>query len=176
MPNGHAAEVVAPARLAQRLGERGLGAPPGDLGEVVPVWKRRPADVGRYWTMATALRSLEEVDAVAFGERHVRLLPVGPPALVTADAADLAELPRGADLHHAHLEQRLDRLADLDLVRPRVHPKHDLVARLADERALFRDHGPLHDLGQVHAPSPSRAATASSAGLVITSVAWPRTS
>src|SRR5581483_572183 len=101
-----------------------------------PVWKRRPADVGRYWTMATALRSFEEVDPVAFGERDVRLLPVGPAAVVTADAADLA---------HAHLEQRLDRLADLDLVRPRVHPKHDLVAGLADERALLRDHGPLHD-------------------------------
>src|SRR5581483_4082402 len=141
-----------------------------------PVWKRRPADVGRYWTMATALRSFEEVDPVAFGERDVRLLPVGPAAVVTADAADLAELLRRADLHHAHLEQRLDLLAHLDLVLPRWHPKHDLVAVLDVERALLRVHGALHDLGQVHAPSPSRAATASSAGLVITSVAWASTS
>src|SRR5579871_884834 len=141
-----------------------------------PVWNRRPAEVGRYWTMGTALRPLEEVDAVALGERDVGLLPVGPAAVMATHATHLAELLRGADLQHPDLEQRPHRVPDLDLVGAGMDPEHDLVAGLADERPLLGDHRALHDLDEVHPASPSRAAIASSAGRVTTKVACPSTS
>ena len=63
----------------------------------------------------------------------------------------LPELAERADLRHLHLEQRLDRLADLDLVGARVHAEHDLVAQLVHQRALLGDHRAQDDVGRVHA-------------------------
>src|SRR5262249_1573883 len=81
---------------------------------------------------------------------------------------------------HLHLEQCLDRLADLDLVRARVHAEDDLVAQLVHQRALLRDHRAQHDVGGVHAAPPafaaSRATTRSMASRLRTRLTGPSTS
>src|SRR5262245_41508255 len=141
-----------------------------------PVWKRLPADVGRYWMVGIGLGSLEEVDPAALGEGHVRLLPVRPPALVTPDPAHLAEEAAGSDLLHLHLEEGLDGAADLHLVGARVHAEDDLVPALVHQRALLGDHGPLHDVARIHPWSPNRSAIRSRAARVSTRCSCPNTS
>src|SRR5215471_8955336 len=108
-----------------------------------PVWKRRPGEVGRYWMIGT-LRSLEEVDAVALGQAHVRLLPARTASGVSTDTADLSHLARRPHLGHAHLEHRLHGVADLDLGGPRMDAEHHLVAELAHQRTLLGDDRSLH--------------------------------
>src|SRR5262249_53728764 len=145
---------------------------------------------GRNWMIGIGAGApsgpLEEVDPAPLGEGHVGLLPVGTPALMPPHPPHLPQLPVGADLRHLHLEERLDRLADLDLVGARIHAEDDLVAQLVHQRALLRNNGALDDVGGVHAcsfpgffgwpGSPRRAATCSIASRVMISVAWPRTS
>src|SRR5262245_11004479 len=151
-----------------------------------PVRKRRPGDVGRNWMigMDPSSGSLEEVDATALGERHIRLLPVGTAPEMLPHAPDLAELAVRPDLGDLHLEEDLDGLADLHLVRARMHAEHDLVPQLVHQRALLGDDRALDDVGGVHAlsppgsaaPSPSRAATCSMASRVMTRCTCPSTS
>src|SRR5438309_9247896 len=63
------------------------------------------------------LRPLDELDLVAGGERHDRLLPVGAPSLGATHTLQLS-LERGRpDGRHLDVEHGLDRHADLDLVR-----------------------------------------------------------
>src|SRR5207249_11654501 len=59
------------------------------------------------------ISALEHLDRVAFFQRHDRLLPGRPPAGVAAQAAPLGAHHHGADVRDRHLEQRLDRRADL---------------------------------------------------------------
>src|SRR5438094_2890887 len=140
-----------------------------------PVWKRRPGEVGRYWTVGIPLRSLEEVDPAALGQRDVGLLPVGAPPLVPADATDLPELAARPHLLDLHLEEGLDRMADLDLVGVRVDAEDDLVPLLVHQRAFLGDDRALHDVAGVHALPPRRPATASSAARVSTRWVCPST-
>src|SRR5207245_10381375 len=141
-----------------------------------PVWKRRPGEVGRYWTVGIPLRSLEEVDPAALGQGDVGLLPVGAPPLVPADAADLPELAARPHFLDLHLEEGLDRVTDLDLVGVRVDAEHDLVPLLVHQRPLLGDDRALHDVAGIHALPPRRPATASSAARVSTRWVCPSTS
>src|SRR6185295_19591049 len=99
------------------------------LGEVVPGLETTS---GRGWSVLDGHRlgSLEEVDARALGEGHVRLFPVRALSRAAADTPDLAEKPARPDLLDLHLEETLDRLADLDLVRPGIDAEDDLVTEL----------------------------------------------
>src|SRR5262249_24740010 len=160
---GHAAAVVAAAGLVQGLRERRLGSRLRDLAEVEPGAEATPGRGGTELDDWHDLGSLEEVDAAALGERDVGLLPVRAPAHVPADPTDLAELAEGADLRHLHLEERLDRLPDLDLVGAWVHPEDDLVTQLVHQRALLGDHRAEDDVGGVHASPPVSAPASGSA-------------
>src|SRR6185369_6751094 len=144
---------------------------------VNPLWKRRPGDVGRYWTIGIALDSLEEVDTTSLGERDVGLLPVRPASHVTAHAPDLPELAAGAHLLDFHLEERLDGPPDLDLVRLRVNAEDHLATELVDEGTLLRDDRTANDVRRLHASSPTRrAASCSSAARVTTRCEYRSTS
>src|SRR5512143_2561432 len=101
---------------------------------------RRPAEVGLYWRVGMAfLRVVEEVDALTLDEGHVGLLPVRPAAGMATDAAHLAEQVEGADLLDLDLEQRLDGVPDLILVGIAANAEDELIAELADHRALLGD-------------------------------------
>src|SRR5438105_2185583 len=81
-----------------------------------PVIPRRPGDVGLKILMPMRLNSLEEVDLVPLGEGDDRLLPVRAAARETADPLLLAADDLGVHVGDLHVEERLDRLLDLDLV------------------------------------------------------------
>src|SRR5690606_27820895 len=99
---------------------------------VCPVIPRRPGDVGLYDLTAIRFPQLiqcsgywldaEEINALARCHRHVSLLP-----FLLADVGlthALAQFGRhhgGVDLQDAHVEDGLDRLGDLPLVRPDVN-------------------------------------------------------
>src|SRR5512139_3679204 len=87
---------------------------------------RRPGDVGLYFLIAI-LDSLEELDVVAGLERDERLLPRRPAAGVATYPLFLAAHDQRADAGHGDPEQRLDRAADLDLVRVARDLEHDLL-------------------------------------------------
>src|SRR5207249_1257748 len=108
VPDGHPAEVVPAARLAQRRGERGLRRL---LGDLVEIGTRLEAATGRRRSELDGGHpsgSLEEVDAAPLGERHVGLLPVRAPAEMATHAPRLAEEAGRPHLLDLHLEERLD--------------------------------------------------------------------
>src|SRR5216110_2738280 len=116
---------------------------------------------------------LEELDRVAFLQRHDRLLPVGPLSLVAADAAELAAHDGGLHVHHLDLEELLDGLLDLGLVGLEVDLEGELVLPVAHAIELLGVERALDDLEAVHASTPWSAAAAS---LVRSSVWWRRMS
>src|SRR5437016_220728 len=63
------------------------------------------------------ISALEHLDRVACFQGYDRLLPGRPPAGVAAQGAPLGAHDHGADVRDRHLEQRLDRRADLRLRR-----------------------------------------------------------
>src|SRR5919197_1343307 len=156
---GHAAEVVPPARLAQRRGQGALGPGLGDLGEVgaglEPAAGRGRAVLdGRH-----PLRSLEEVDPAALGQRDVGLLPVGAAPLVPADATDLPELAARPHLFDLHLHVRQVARRALDgRVRPGEDEEH--ARSLEAEATQALDHALGLRLGQAevvhHQQGPRR--------------------
>src|SRR5215217_9286971 len=107
-------------------------------------------------------------------EGHDRLLPLAPLAASEAAALRLGLHPGHAHAVDPHVEDLLDRLADLRLVRPLVHAERVLVGR-EQGVALLGDHRPDDHLARVHfatAFSVSRARAASE----MTSRACPTTS
>src|SRR5262245_3937179 len=95
---------------------------------------------------------------------------------MAADPPHLPEVLGGAHLEDLHLEELLDRLADLDLVRIGMHAEDELVARLVHQRALLRDDRALHDVHELHAAPPRRRTIPSMASRVTISVGCPSTS
>src|SRR3989304_398374 len=93
-----------------------------------PSERRRPSASRPRWRSRrlSARLCLEEVDLAALAQRHDRLLPRWPATEVPAPPLLPAEDDLRADVGHLDLEDRLDRLADLDLVG--VH--RDLEAHL----------------------------------------------
>src|SRR5260370_42334507 len=90
------------------------------------------------------LRVLDHL--LAFGELHVRFLPIAPVAFVLAAAAHLADKICRADARDFHLENLLHRFLDLRLRRARRTFEHHGVLRLFHAKAFFRDDRPPDDL------------------------------
>src|SRR3954451_9743817 len=172
-----AAERVAPAGLLEALDEGALRLGLRDLLEVregdEPATGRGGLGLTDRHGLEVGLEALEDRDGLAGGNLHDGLLP-GPGAA----GGDAAALGLGGDLGGAHLdhvdvEQRLDGLLDLGLVRLVVHAERVLVggrqhvALLGDDRA--DDH-----LRVVHQEAfLARATRLSSAAWLSTSVAAP---
>src|SRR5919205_3967807 len=120
------------------------------------VEKRRPGLVGlglrigmRRLLALEALQALEDRDLVARAHLHDRLLP-GPRAAGGQPAAlGLGAHRRGADLDDLDVEQLLDRLADLRLVRVGMHAERVLVVR-GEHVALLADDRADDDLAGLH--------------------------
>src|SRR5687768_1337056 len=91
---------------------------------------RRPGDVGLYLMIAMGSDSLEELDVVAGLERDDGLLPRRPHASEATHALLLAANDEGANAGDGHVEQRLHRVPDLDLVGVLRHFEHDLLGVL----------------------------------------------
>src|SRR3972149_4827769 len=124
--------------------------------------------------------SLEELDRLALGQLHDRLLPGGLPPGEAAAAPRLARHPHRPYVPALHLEDLLDRLPDLVFVGARIDREGHEVLLLATDVALLGDQRlPDHVVG-VHGCSPCAAvradrrassrtfSTACSADLVIT--------
>src|SRR5262249_4820432 len=123
--------------------------------------------------MPIGSHSLEELDRLALGQLHDRLLPRRLAADEAPDAARLARRARRADAEHADPEELLDRAPDLVLVRARIDGEGDEVLLLAADVALLGHERALDHVVQVHArsspcASSRRRSTASSAASVIT--------
>src|SRR6266851_5542105 len=90
------------------------------------------------------LRVLDHL--LAFGELHVRFLPIAPVAFVLAAAAHLTDKIRRADARDLYLENLLHRFLNLRLRRAGRNFKHHGVLRLFHPEAFFRDDRPPNDL------------------------------
>src|SRR5881397_517766 len=88
---------------------------------------RRPGVTGRKVRTGIALHSLEELDALALGQTHERLLPLGLAPLVLPDAAQLRRHPHRAHALDLDVEQRLHGALDVVLARARVDRERDDV-------------------------------------------------
>src|SRR4051812_42282954 len=94
---------------------------------------------------------VKELDLVAWLERHDRLLPVAQLRVAPPHALVLAAHDHRVDVHDAHLEERLDRVLDLDLVRVLADLEDHLVVALPEAVALLReDDRPADDLFRLH--------------------------
>src|SRR6185437_3504077 len=80
-----------------------------------------------------------DVDGLAVGQRHDRLLHVALTADRAAEALDLALADQGVDRRDLDAEQRLDRSLDFRLRRLAGDIEHDLVGFRSHGR-LFGDH------------------------------------
>src|SRR5436305_14609071 len=128
----------------------------------------------------SALRRLcEEVDVLAFGERHDSLLPVLELGVAAAHAAILAAIDHRVHVLDLDVEHLLNGFLDLDLVRAAKDFEHDLVP-LAKSVALLREEDrPTDDgLGGNHFAPPlrQRSSRALAASFERTSVSWRRRS
>src|SRR5919107_391677 len=117
--------------------------------------KRRPGLVGLGLRMGIGLRLLEALEALedrdGLTRRHLhdRLLPRARRAARVAAALRLALDGHRADLDDVDVEQLLDGLADLRLVRARVNPERVLVGGREHVGLLAHDR-PDDDLAGVH--------------------------
>src|SRR3954449_2878919 len=131
--------------------------------------------VGRRGCIALQIRfqALEDRDGLAGTHLHHGLLPGPGAAGGDAAALGLGGDLGGADLDHVHVEQRLDGLLDLRLVRLVVHAERVLVGGRQDVALLGDDRADDH-LAVVHqdfASLRARAVSESSAACEATSVA-----
>src|SRR5213083_816648 len=134
------------------------------------VTKRRPGLVGLGlrigMCLALALESLqglEDRDGVALAHLHDRLLPRPGLARRVAAPLGLGLDGRGAHVDDLHVEQRLDRLADLRLVRVVVDAERVLAQRRQHVALLADDRADDHLGGVHHAPPFARSVSASAA-------------
>src|SRR3954451_14739797 len=163
---GLAAVRVAPAALLETLDEALLGLGLRDLREV-GVGREAPAGAGglrsadRHGSLPLEpLQALEDRDLVARAHLHDGLLP-RPRAPGGQPAALGLGLDRGrAHLHHADVEEVLDRLADLRLVRVRVDAEGVFVVG-REHVALLAHDRPDDGLARVHVRRPLRRRPAS---------------
>src|SRR5262245_16324763 len=131
--------------------------------------------------MPIGSHSLEELDRLALGQLHDRLLPRRLAAHEAPDAARLLRRSRGADAEHADAEELLDRPPDLVLVGARIDGEGDEVLLLPTDVALLGHERALDHVVQVHErssrfASSRRRSTAASAARVSTRWRWRSTS
>src|SRR5688572_25943065 len=108
---------------------------------------------------------LEDLDAVAVAQLDDGLLPAGLSPLGPAAALRLRPHLEDVDADHLDVEELLDGLADLRLVRPRVDLEGVLVV-LDEAVALLRDDRGENDLAGVEAHLDIASCTCSSASSV----------
>src|SRR4051794_2589585 len=179
---GLAAVGVAPAGLGEALDEALLGLGLRDLREVrvgdeAPARRRGLGLADRH--LEIGLQALEDRDRVALANLHDGLLPLARAPGRVAAALGLGAHLRRAHLEHAHVEELLDRYADLGLVRVLVDAEGVLVGRREDVGLLGDDRADDH-LACIHQEVPplatsraARSVSVSSASREITSVAAP---
>src|SRR5579863_9584527 len=109
--------------------------------------------------MTAILHSLEELDLVAFLERHVSLLPVHLATLHRTALALFAHEVRGPHFDDGDLEQFLDSDLDRILGRLRADPKQDLAGLLAGQRSLLGDDRREYQALGVHFFAPAKRAS-----------------
>jgi len=101
---------------------------------------RRPGDVGLICERALDLRSLEDLDRLAGAKLHDGLLPAGRVPRNAPRRFALLNLNH-VDALHVDLEELLDGLADLRLVRRPDAPERVAPARRAGVRLLPTSRG-----------------------------------
>src|SRR5262245_27818687 len=145
------------------------------------VMNRRPGDVGfkPFTGMALCLLpvgrlALEQLDLAVRAQRHDGLLPGRPPSDVPAHALLLAEDDLGPDAGHLDLEDRLHRVADLDLVGVGGDLEADLVVLVLERRGLLGHQRAQDDLSGV-SHDCSHSCTRSSAWRSNTTRGWRST-
>src|SRR5438105_1506356 len=107
---------------------------------------RRAGEVGLYFLMGMRwppcyLDCGEELDPLALGQAHDRFLPRLRPSQRPPEAAWLARHVNRVHGDDAHLEDRLDGVLDLELVRLARHLE-DVASLLVELRILLSDHRP----------------------------------
>src|SRR2546421_683182 len=100
------------------------------------------------------MSALEHLDRVALFQRHDRLFPRRPAADVTAVALALGAHDQRAHTGHGHVEQRLDRRADLRLGGPGLDPERVFLAGLERRRRLLGDDRPHDQMVLLRHPRP----------------------
>src|SRR6185369_12250870 len=133
------AVIVTPAALLDRLEQRLLRRAPRDLRKIGD--RAEPAALGDWLELTNwhVRLALEDLDLVAVGELDDRPLPVrlAPDAL--PHPLRLAAMVRRPHPGHLDAEQRLDGLANLQLVGVGVHLEVVLPTVLVRDRARFGD-------------------------------------
>src|SRR3954447_17090025 len=132
------------------------------------------------WACGSALQlglqALEDRDRLALAHLHDGLLPLARAPRGVAAALGLGRHRGGANVDHADVEELLDRLLDLRLVRVRVHAERVLADRRQRVGLLGDDRLDDH-LAGIHQTVTSRffarAVTASSASVENTTEAAP---
>src|SRR5207245_11457563 len=121
VPYGDAADIVPPASPLLADGERLVRPPRRYVGRTHDRHEPPGGGGGPEAPDRHDLHRLEELDRLfARPEGHVGLLPVRAPPEGPPHPLLLAAQVLGAHRRHLHLEDRLDRLADLDLVGPAI--------------------------------------------------------
>src|SRR5687768_18286745 len=100
------------------------------------------------------LQVLVHFDRITLGEGDDCLLPVRTATREAAHRVDLPHPVLGADVQHLDLEELLDRVGDLSLVRAWVHGEHELVRLLLLAGRLLREERPQDDTAAIHSRSP----------------------
>src|SRR6267378_2179866 len=100
-----------------------------------PPWCRVAGVTGLNCRMP--ISTLEHLDRIALFERHDRLFPGRPAAVIAAVGAGLGGRRDGAHGRDGHLEQRLERRLDLRLGGLDVHAEGVFLARGIGRRRLL---------------------------------------
>src|SRR5690606_29691668 len=137
------------------------GAPLCRSGVTTRTALRRPGDVGLNFINgmgASSGRRVDDVDRLAFGQRHVRLAPVATAALARTEGLALALHVQHVDSLDLDVEKLLDRGLDVGLGRVFRHFERVLVGYFLQARGLLgharcTDH--FIELGVVHASHSS---------------------
>src|SRR2546423_6294736 len=101
-----------------------------------------------------AREAVEDRDLLAGGDLHDRLLPSARAPRRQPPPLGLGLHALGPDADDLHVEKRLDRLADLRLVRGGMHSEHVLPGR-GKHIALLRDHRSDDHLAGFHQAASS---------------------
>src|SRR6266480_4998246 len=105
------------------------------------------------------ISALEDLDRVAFLQRHERFLPRAAGPRVAPVGAPLRAHHQRAHVGHRHLEQRLDRRLDLRLRRFRMALERVRLIRLKGRRGLLGDERAHDHLMELRHRSPPRRAS-----------------